>query len=82
MQIARLRSAAGVVHLSWARAPDGASGVARYDVSLDGRGAGSTRAQKLDVAAGGGSHVFAIVAVDRAGNRSRSASRRFVVTTR
>jgi len=79
VQIARPRATRGIVHLSWRASPDSGSGVFRYEVSLDGRRTGSTSAKALDVTTRTGPHVVAIVAVDRAGNRSRSASRRFIV---
>jgi gametolysin peptidase M11 len=77
--IAQPSARAGRLKLSWDASADSGSGVAHYDVTLDGRRAGSTSAQQLTVPATKGSHVVGIVAIDRAGNRGRATSRRFVV---
>jgi hypothetical protein len=69
----------------WGDSRETGSGVARYVVSLDDRrpvvvGSGAGRDNELPLAAlGAGRHVLRIVAVDRAGNRSRAAVRSFVV---
>jgi hypothetical protein len=83
---------AGRTALTWAAAADAASGIDAYDVSVDGRRLRRVRA--LVVAGpvyletprraryprlGRGRHRVAVVAVDRAGNRSRPAARSVVV---
>jgi Gametolysin peptidase M11 len=77
--IAQPSARAGQVKLSWDASPDAGSGVAHYDITVDGRRAGSTSAQQLTVPATKGRHVVGVIAIDRAGNRGRATTRRFVV---
>jgi Gametolysin peptidase M11 len=77
--IAQPSTRAGRTKFSWDASADAGSGVATYDLTLDGRRAGTTAAQQLTMPVARGRHVVGIVAVDRAGNRGRSTSRRFVV---
>jgi len=77
--IAQPSTRRGRTKLSWKPSADSGSGVAQYDISVDGRRAGSTAAQQLTVTVAPGRHVVGVVAVDRAGNRGRVTSRRFVV---
>ena len=57
--------------LSWARSSDAGSGVAAYRVSLDGKLLATTTALGTALPAlSHGGHRVAVVAVDRAGNRS------------
>jgi hypothetical protein len=58
--------------LSWARSLDSGSGVAGYRVSLDGKHLVTTADRGTALPAlGDGGHRVTVVAVDRAGNRSR-----------
>lgn len=70
------------VDVAWSAPREVGSGIDRYLVSLDARPAASVargaRAFSLS-RPGRGKHVVRIVAVDRAGNRSRAAVRRFTV---
>lgn len=72
------------LEIGWNDAPETGSGVARYEVRIDG---GSVRVYPGDMLGGFdrvrmprlGAHTLAVVAVDRAGNRSAAAVRRFTV---
>lgn len=68
----------GAVPVQWHPSVDRASGVARYELRLDGRLAATTSALRTTLAVGTGRHSLSLVAVDRAGNRSRAGTRRFV----
>jgi len=68
------------LRLGWEPARDEDSGVDHYDVFLDGRRVGTTTATRETVARPRrGPHTLRVVAVDRAGNRGRAATRRFVL---
>jgi hypothetical protein len=59
------------VTLSWNAASDsGGSGVARYEVRRNGAVAGSTASTTYTDSPGSGAHVYTVVAIDGAGNRS------------
>jgi Gametolysin peptidase M11 len=75
----------GALTVRWDEARDRNSGVARYEVRLDG---GPVKRAEADWRVSPsatfrkprpGTHRVAVVAVDRAGNRSRAAVRRFTV---
>ena len=76
--------------MTWRDSVEAGSGVARYEVSLDDHPAVSIQQQTeyglLNTLKLGhvtrGAHKVTIVGIDRAGNRSRPATRRFVVTGR
>jgi hypothetical protein len=70
---------------SWAAASDAVSGVAAYDVWVDGaltvmRSATATSFTST-AALADGTHTWSVVARDRAGNETRSATATFVVDT-
>jgi hypothetical protein len=75
----------GALAVTWRPSVETGSGLARYEVSLDGRPAVQVavdfrigeRARLARPARG--RHVLRLVAIDRAGNRSAAAVRRFVV---
>jgi len=84
---------AGRTSLTWAASADAASGIDAYDVSVDGRRVRRVRAllvagtvyletpRRVRYAPlGRGRHRVTVVAMDRAGNRSRATSRSVVVT--
>jgi hypothetical protein len=79
---------AGRLRVGWADAYDVGSGIAHYDVLVDGkpRARLAARAGKFNLLSlplpRVGRHLVAVVAVDRAGNRSVAASRRFSVVDR
>lgn len=74
-----------LVDVAWDGSKEGGSGVDRYLVSIDGRPPlVARRGERADGALSlarpsRGRHVVKVIAVDRAGNRSRPATRRFVV---
>jgi gametolysin peptidase M11 len=71
----------GAVQVQWGRSRDDGSGLARYEVRLDGRTAGTTAPDNRGVTLAKpkhGRHVVSVVAIDRAGNRSAAGSKRFV----
>jgi hypothetical protein len=82
---ARIRS--GRLFVRWRRGPERGSGVAAHEVFVDGRRAGRVPAvrtvanllvvtdDRLAVRVGRGRHRLQVVALDRAGNRSRPAGR-------
>lgn len=76
---------AGPLEVAWQEPVERGSGVARYEVRLDRRPAvrlAATFAQSPVVRfrkPRPGRHTVSVVAVDRAGNRSRAATRTFVV---
>jgi hypothetical protein len=57
--------------LSWNRSADGGSGVAGYRVTIDGRLVATTAETGVPLPPLSGAHRVAVVALDRAGNRSR-----------
>jgi hypothetical protein len=73
------------IAVSWEPSFDRGSGVERYQLSIDGRRAASVTSdfrvgtQAVVRAGRRGRHVVAVVAVDRAGNRSPAALRTVVV---
>ena len=69
--------------LSWLPAIDGGSGVDHYEVSVDGQSLSPTAATSIQVptALADGAHIWSLVAVDRAGNRSSPASADFRTDT-
>jgi hypothetical protein len=75
----------GALEVAWAPSTEAGSGVARYEVSLDGRSPVQVTADfRIGERArfarpARGRHVLRLVAVDRAGNQSAVAVRRFVV---
>jgi gametolysin peptidase M11 len=73
------------LEVGWDEAVETGSGIQRYDVALDG-GVPSRVVTELSVPSNAfllkprrGRHVVAVVAVDRAGNRSRARSRAFTI---
>lgn len=79
------RVAGRFLEVGWSEAAESGSGVERYEVSLDG---GPPLRLQTDLSAPTnafvpkpprGKHVVALVAFDRAGNRSRARSRAFVI---
>ena len=70
------------VDIQWGRSRDDGSGLRVYRVTLDGRAVGTTRPDDRGLTIAKpkrGRHVVAVVAIDRAGNRSLAGSKRFVV---
>jgi hypothetical protein len=69
--------------VQWGRATETGSGLARYDVLLDGKVRASVPAdaqrQLLLAKPKRGKHVVAVIAVDRAGNRSRAGTSKISV---
>lgn len=69
--------------LSWLPAPDSGSGIDHYEPAIDGVALPSTAGTTLQVPTSlpDGAHAWSLVAVDRAGNRSASASATFKTDT-
>jgi Bacterial Ig-like domain len=68
--------------LRWADASDAGSGIASYEVSVDGMAPTRVTGQSLRLpAAADGVHTWQTVAVDGAGNRSAPAARSFRIDT-
>jgi hypothetical protein len=71
--------------LSWAPSSDAGTGLAGYEVTLDGQPAGSTAPGETTFTPSAdvpdGEHHWKVAAVDRAGTRRESAGRTFVVDT-
>lgn len=68
------------LRLAWTAAADRGSGVDHYDVFLDGRAlAPASGTSEVVARPSAGGHTLGVVAVDRAGNRGRLATRRFVL---
>jgi hypothetical protein len=68
--------------VQWGRSRDEGSGLARYEIRLDGRTAGTTAPDNRGLTLAKpkrGRHVVTVFAIDRAGNRSPAGSKRFVV---
>jgi hypothetical protein len=69
--------------LSWSPADDGAgSGIASYEVTLDGQSAGSTAGDQTSLVPPqgltAGTHTWRVVAIDRAGNSRDGGTQSFV----
>jgi len=74
----------GQLELSWAEPKESGSGVFRYEVFLDGKPAATVQLEGLTLGTAAyvkrpkkGTHLVGVVAVDRAGNRSKLATKRF-----
>lgn len=72
------------LEVSWAEPKESGSGVLRYEVFLNGKPAATVRLDGLTLGTAAfvkkpkkGTHLVGVVAVDRAGNRSKLATRRF-----
>ena len=70
--------------VQWGRARENGSGIARYEIRLDGKlraAVDATTGQRRAMLAkpARGKHVLTVAAVDRAGNRGRAGSTRFSV---
>jgi hypothetical protein len=67
------------LHLTWTNATDHGSGISHYTLSLDGTPTirTSARAEATLPRPTAGDHTLTVVAVDRAGNHSHPATRRF-----
>jgi hypothetical protein len=83
--VARRVRAGGTLEISWNDAHELGSGLSHYEVKLDKRKAVSVPVQFAFTPIvrmkkpGVGAHAVTIVAVDRAGNRSAAATKRFTV---
>jgi hypothetical protein len=82
---ARRIGRAGPLEVTWQEPVERGSGVAYYQVRLDGRAPVRVQAGFAQSPIARlrkprpGRHTISVTAVDRAGNRSRTATRRFVV---
>jgi hypothetical protein len=64
--------------VSWDQSPDLGSGVGHYLVTVDGKHPTVATEESVALSLMPGAHVVAVVAVDRAGNRSAAARLRLV----
>lgn len=79
--LAAVETSPGSVNVTWSAATDSASGVARYDVRLDGVLIGSTTALTYSFTGlAVGAHTVAVRAVDNAGNEGNDVSLAFAAT--
>jgi hypothetical protein len=69
--------------VNWRRSSDHGSGLLAYEVVIDGKIAAVTRRASYTPSAGlsDGRHSWQVVAVDRAGNRRKSATRHFRIAS-